>query len=105
MNHGNYDVEPDQKINWQIIKIIWPYLMEYRSRVLLALGCLIIGGVLSGEHGIGVEKRDLMPCMFNDADLDAQERIKASFDPAGILNPGKILPSEVPPPVAAGSVA
>lgn len=42
MNHGNYDVEPDQKINWQIIKIIWPYLMEYRSRVLLALGCLIL---------------------------------------------------------------
>lgn len=42
MNHGNYDVEPDQKINWQIIKIIWPYLMEYRNRVLLALGFLIL---------------------------------------------------------------
>lgn len=42
MRHGNYEDEPNQKINWQIIKIIWPYLMEYRSRVLLALGCLIL---------------------------------------------------------------
>jgi ABC-type transport system involved in Fe-S cluster assembly fused permease/ATPase subunit len=41
MEHGNYEVETDQKINWQVIRIIWPYLMEHRSRVLLALGCLI----------------------------------------------------------------
>ncbi len=42
MNHGNYEEEPNQKINWHIIRIIWPYLMEYRNRVLLALGCLIL---------------------------------------------------------------
>jgi ABC-type transport system involved in Fe-S cluster assembly fused permease/ATPase subunit len=42
MDHGNYEDEPNQKINWHIIRIIWPYLMEYRSRVLLALGCLIL---------------------------------------------------------------
>jgi ABC-type transport system involved in Fe-S cluster assembly fused permease/ATPase subunit len=42
MNHGSYDDEPNQKINWHIIRIIWPYLMEYRNRVLLALGCLIL---------------------------------------------------------------
>jgi ATP-binding cassette subfamily B protein len=42
MDHGNYESEPNQKINWHIIRIIWPYLMEYRSRVLLALGCLIL---------------------------------------------------------------
>jgi ABC-type transport system involved in Fe-S cluster assembly fused permease/ATPase subunit len=42
MNHGNYENEPDQKINWHIVRIIWPYLMEYRSRVLLALGCLVL---------------------------------------------------------------
>jgi ABC-type bacteriocin/lantibiotic exporter with double-glycine peptidase domain len=47
MNHGNYDDEPNQKINWQIIRIVWPYLMEYRSRVLLALGCLIFAKVAS----------------------------------------------------------
>ena len=42
MNHGNYEHEPDQKINWHTIRIIWPYLMEYRSRVLLALACLVL---------------------------------------------------------------
>ncbi len=42
MNHGNYENEPNQKINWHIVRIIWPYLMEYRSRVLLALGCLVL---------------------------------------------------------------
>lgn len=54
--------------------------------------CVDVGGVLSGEHGVGLEKRDLMPCMFNDADLDAQERIKECFDPGHILNPGKVFP-------------
>ena len=42
MQHGNYEDEANQKINWQVIRIIWPYLMEYRGRVALALGCLII---------------------------------------------------------------
>ena len=54
--------------------------------------CVEVGGVLSGEHGIGIEKRDLMPCMFNNADLDAQERIKGSFDRGQLLNPGKVYP-------------
>lgn len=54
--------------------------------------CVKVGGVLSGEHGIGIEKRDLMSCMFSDADLDAQEGIKAAFDPGNILNPGKVYP-------------
>ena len=55
--------------------------------------CVEVGGVLSGEHGIGIEKRDLMPCMFKDADLDAQERVKAEFDPQQVLNPGKVFPT------------
>ena len=42
MDHGSYEDRPNQKINWHIIRIIWPYLMEYRNRVLLALGCLIL---------------------------------------------------------------
>jgi ATP-binding cassette, subfamily B, heavy metal transporter len=42
MNHGSYEDEPNQKINWHVIRIIWPYLMEYRSRVLFALACLIL---------------------------------------------------------------
>ncbi|HEY7582699.1 MAG TPA: FAD-linked oxidase C-terminal domain-containing protein [Acidimicrobiia bacterium] len=55
--------------------------------------CVEAGGALSGEHGIGREKRDLMPLMFNVADLDAQARIKETFDPLGRFNPGKILPA------------
>jgi glycolate oxidase len=54
--------------------------------------CVAVGGVLSGEHGIGIEKKDLMPCMFTEADLDAQERLKKSFDPQHLLNPGKVFP-------------
>ena len=54
--------------------------------------CVEVGGVLSGEHGIGVEKRDLMPYMFTDADLRQQQRVKCAFDPEGRLNPGKVFP-------------
>ena len=54
---------------------------------------LAVGGSLSGEHGIGVEKRDYMERMFSDADLDQQARLRASFDPHCRLNPGKVLPS------------
>jgi glycolate oxidase len=51
------------------------------------------GGSLSGEHGIGVEKRDLMHLVFTDVDLDAQARIREAFDPDGVMNPGKVLPA------------
>ncbi|MGZ5385256.1 MAG: FAD-binding oxidoreductase [Acidimicrobiia bacterium] len=54
--------------------------------------CVKLGGALSGEHGIGREKRDLMPLMFSPVDLDAQARVKEAFDPAGVFNPGKVLP-------------
>ena len=55
--------------------------------------CVEVGGSLSGEHGIGIEKRDLMKLVFNEADLDAQARIRESFDPDEIFNPDKILPA------------
>jgi len=54
--------------------------------------CVKVGGVLTGEHGVGVEKRDLMPTMFSQIDLDAQQRIKCAFDDKGLLNPGKVFP-------------
>jgi glycolate oxidase len=50
------------------------------------------GGSLTGEHGIGIEKRDLMGLVFSAVDLDAQARLREAFDPSGMLNPGKILP-------------
>ncbi|HXD45872.1 MAG TPA: FAD-linked oxidase C-terminal domain-containing protein [Pseudolabrys sp.] len=54
--------------------------------------CVEVGGVLTGEHGVGVEKRDLMPAMFSEIDLAAQQRVKCAFDPKGLLNPGKVFP-------------
>jgi len=54
--------------------------------------CVEVGGVLTGEHGVGVEKRDLMGTMFNEIDLAHQERLKCAFDAEGLLNPGKVFP-------------
>jgi glycolate oxidase len=54
--------------------------------------CVEVGGVLTGEHGVGVEKRDLMPAMFSETDLNQQQRLKCAFDADGLLNPGKVFP-------------
>ena len=54
--------------------------------------CVAHGGVLTGEHGVGVEKRDLMPVMFNEDDLAQQIRVKCAFDEKQLLNPGKVFP-------------
>jgi len=55
--------------------------------------CVEVGGVLTGEHGVGVEKRDLMPVMFSEIDLAHQQRVKCAFDPHLLLNPGKVFPT------------
>lgn len=55
--------------------------------------CVAVGGVLTGEHGIGVEKRDLMSAQFGEEDLKQQQRLKCAFDPQGLLNPGKMFPT------------
>ena len=54
--------------------------------------CVALGGVLTGEHGVGVEKRDLMGEMFTEDDLKQQQRLKCAFDPQHLLNPGKVFP-------------
>ncbi len=71
--------------------------------------CVEVGGCLTGEHGVGVEKRDLMGVQFSDIELDQQRRIKSAFDPGWLLNPSKVFPlTDVPaaptlsaPPLAA----
>ncbi|AEV35973.1 FAD linked oxidase domain protein [Pseudovibrio sp. FO-BEG1] len=54
--------------------------------------CVKVGGVLTGEHGVGIEKRDLMPEMYSEDDLKQQQRVKCAFDEKQLLNPGKMFP-------------
>ena len=55
--------------------------------------CVEVGGVLTGEHGVGVEKRDLMGEMFTEDDMKHQQRVKCAFDPRHLMNPGKVYPT------------
>jgi glycolate oxidase len=55
--------------------------------------CVEMGGSLTGEHGVGIEKRDLMPLIFSNEDLEMMRKLKAVFNPHGNLNPGKVLPT------------
>ncbi len=54
--------------------------------------CVEMGGALTGEHGVGMEKNELMPLMFSEADLNLMRCVRDCLNPAGLLNPGKILP-------------
>ena len=54
--------------------------------------CVAVGGCLTGEHGVGVEKRDLMGEQYTEIDLKQQQRVKCAFDPEHRLNPGKVFP-------------
>jgi glycolate dehydrogenase FAD-linked subunit len=56
--------------------------------------CVEVGGCLTGEHGVGVEKRDLMPYQFSRQDLEQQMRVKSAFDPQWLMNPAKVFPLE-----------
>ena len=57
--------------------------------------CVDAGGVLTGEHGVGLEKKAYMPLMFSDADMDAMLQLKETFAPKGLFNPGKMFPDGV----------
>ncbi|MGH2868967.1 MAG: FAD-linked oxidase C-terminal domain-containing protein [Solirubrobacteraceae bacterium] len=70
---------------------------------LIIKACVDAGGSITGEHGVGVDKRAYMPAMFGEADLDAFQRLRCAFDPVGLANPGKVMPTprlcgEVPGP-------
>jgi glycolate oxidase len=70
---------------------------EQFARTVAAAGeimkfCVEMGGALTGEHGVGMEKNELMPLMFSNDDLDLMRRVRAAFNPTGRLNPGKIFP-------------
>jgi glycolate oxidase len=70
---------------------------------LIVKTCVDAGGSITGEHGVGVDKKAYMPAMFSDADLEAFQRLRCAFDPHGLANPGKVMPTprlcgEVPGP-------
>ena len=70
---------------------------------LIVAACVEAGGSITGEHGVGVDKKRYMPQMFGDADLGTFQRLRCAFDPAGLANPGKVMPTprlcgEVPGP-------
>jgi glycolate dehydrogenase FAD-linked subunit len=75
--------------------------------------CIEMGGAITGEHGVGMEKDRLMPLLFSDAELELMKRVRDAFNPEGLLNPGKIIPTgkscgEIrvrPLPTAGGSPA
>jgi glycolate oxidase len=55
--------------------------------------CVAMGGSLTGEHGLGMEKRDFLPEMFSAEEIECMKRLRAAFDPLEISNPGKMFPS------------
>ncbi|MBV9213260.1 MAG: FAD-binding protein [Actinobacteria bacterium] len=70
---------------------------------LIVAACVEAGGSITGEHGVGVDKKRYMPQMFGEGDLEAFQRLRCAFDPAGLANPGKVMPTprlcgEVPGP-------
>jgi glycolate oxidase len=70
---------------------------------LIIKACVDAGGSITGEHGVGVDKKAYMPSMFSEPDLDAFHRLRCAFDPKGLANPGKVMPTprlcgEVPGP-------
>jgi len=54
--------------------------------------CVAAGGTITGEHGVGLDKRDFLPLIFSDDDMDTMLRVRSAFDPSGLCNPGKIIP-------------
>ena len=54
--------------------------------------CVRVGGTITGEHGVGLDKRELLPLVFSEADMNAMLRVRAAFDPLGLCNPGKVVP-------------
>ncbi|MEP6953891.1 MAG: FAD-linked oxidase C-terminal domain-containing protein, partial [Solirubrobacteraceae bacterium] len=69
----------------------------------IVVACVELGGSITGEHGVGIDKKRYMPKMFTEADLDAFQKLRCAFDPEGKANPDKVMPTprlcgEVPGP-------
>lgn len=83
----------------QAVPGAWEKVEELGGEILKR--CVQLGGSLSGEHGIGMDKNDFMPAMFNEVDLETMQWIRECFNPDGLANPGKLFPT----PRSCGEVA
>jgi len=70
--------------------------VEHASKEIMKL-CVEVGGTITGEHGVGIDKRDYMPLVHNETELEMLRSVKELFDPDGLFNPGKVLPSRAAP--------
>ena len=70
--------------------------VERASKEIMQL-CVDSGGTITGEHGVGLDKKDHMPLIYGPAELDAMWGVRRVFDPRGVMNPGKVLPEETAP--------
>lgn len=69
---------------------ILPRVLEAGGQILKT--CVELGGTLTGEHGVGIEKKEFMPLVFSNTDMEAMRKVKEAFAPSGLFNPGKIFP-------------
>ena len=76
--------------------------VEKASKEIMRL-CVDAGGTITGEHGVGLDKRDHMTLIYGENELSAMWGVRRAFDPAGLMNPGKVLPDESAPPAMAGA--
>ena len=85
---------PPCVLQWACLStpVILPLRVILQPSCLLTGVCVDAGGCITGEHGVGIEKRDHMPLMFSPEDLEAQMRVKDVFDPGWLLNPAKVFP-------------
>jgi FAD/FMN-containing dehydrogenase len=65
--------------------------VEAASREIMA-ACVAAGGTITGEHGVGVDKRKYMSLIYGEAELEAMRQVKGVFDPSDLMNPGKVVP-------------
>jgi D-lactate dehydrogenase (cytochrome) len=78
--------------------------VERASREIMEV-CVQAGGTITGEHGVGLDKRDYMRLVHGPAELDLMDRVRQVFDPRGLFNPGKVLPDPSPPPAPSAGAA
>ena len=82
------DEQPDAAIPDEVVRV------REAGRELMQV-CVNVGGTITGEHGVGLDKRELLPLVFSEADMNVMLAVRTAFDPLGLCNPGKIIPIDL----------